>query len=253
MAAVILGFEYGAGGTRFDANTQTGAWARAGFAVLPAIVVAAISFESQIVPDAKCANEGITFRIGAQDLTFGPEYRANIRPVGIEAQKTARNSSETENKDALKNLCDKSENGQEPLPVEQARFHGSWLRAPIERACTNSPRPRPVYCQGYTDESLHSIGALRILSPEAKSLRYFGGWFQHEDDPKVFKGGTLGDGYLCIGDDEPPRSIRCIVLRPLGSDTTVRAEGHVKPDRTREQTISALNADIDFVLSVFDP
>jgi hypothetical protein len=255
MALVILGFEYAARGTRLDPRTRTGAISRAGMAILPAIVVAAISFEGQIVPDAKCANESIALQVGSLPLTFGPEFGAIIRRTdpASGSQKILLYSPGTTSKGSLKKLCDVSDNGQFPFPVDIVRFNGKGLRDGFAAACSKVNGTSPEYCSGYSEDVVQSISKLNILSPEVEFFRTFAKSFQQDNGSKVFKGGTLDNGYICKSDDDPPRSIRCIIRRPLGADATVLADGYVKPDKTREQTVEALNKAIDFKLLAFDP
>lgn len=222
-------------------------------ATAPAMAVAAFYFERQIVPNAACSTDGVTFAVGEASYVVPPEFQAWVwRGQSISGwPKSIHYSRQTRDKEELRWLCDATAYGTQPLDVDALELSGYSLGPFLEETCGTVSGEAKGYCTGYLPAMLETIRTVKFARQPDRSIASTKSWLSKKR-PDVVAGGDLTEGFVCLEEDYN-NSFQCSSWRPVNGTTFVFARTQRVPGLKPDELVRNLDHAIAFLESAMTP
>jgi hypothetical protein len=222
-------------------------------AVAPALLTTVHAIERQWVPDAPCSSESVEVTLGTRRYVVYPELRARIERSmpGRERELVLQYSTETKHKEHMKRICELSEGGSRPIPVDLL-----WLTpaSMIDRAddfCAGRSGIAERFCSGIAGAGYGDVHTIKFSKDPDRLIAAYGSWLQHEDKPDLLTGGDLREGFVCHGTDNTAEQIGCTIWRPIDHEVSILATSMPVRETTKTDVLNQVREAIDFTLMAF--
>lgn len=222
-------------------------------ATAPALLAAAFFFERQIVPNAPCASDGVTFAVGEASYFVPPGFQAWIKKgKSISGRpKSMPYSKRAQDKEEIRGICEATAYGTEPLDVDALELSGYSIGPLLEEICGTASGKGKGYCTGYSPFLLENIRTVKFALQPDRLISSTQSWFS-EKRPDVVTGGDLTDGFVCI-EETYNNSYQCSSWRPVKGATFVFAQTQRVPGLKPDELVRNLDEAIAFFESALTP
>lgn len=231
-----------------------------GFAALvaaPAALWAGFAVQRQYLPDAPCATEAITVKVGDTLYRVPIGFEAWLDRGSIGTRDPGRRriqpySLRTRDKEIVHEVCRQTLGGSRPLRVFGVRLYSAKIEEEWDRLC-QEPTASPQICRVREEIDFGDFEWIRLTTLPGNtddilaSLRWE---FNGTPKGRARVEGELRDGFVCWTSDTPHGTTRCYVMLPVDDATTAIVETGNISNRTPQQIQSDAEQTLDVLLNV---